>query len=347
MIAETLRRMILEGEARIAARRPPSAAAPLAGEPADLLALYAVSDGIDLADDTRILARGEIAAATAWLVSEKSLGWGADLWVIGERDDLVIVRDLDVAGARAGGGVLEAPTDGLTALRRVAIDVVGYLEDRLGHPRHDGAGARARGARGRDEGRQGGAGEGDRAGLLSRGRARFAHAALSLGVLRAGAGDAAGAMAAFEEAVAARVRAAPRGAEASETRAGWRTCAVAAEKAGAGEVAQRCRGWAWATLPRQRELMTAEAKRFWTELVGSKEAGAVAWHLGSTARRLGSTARHRGAGCGPPASAAPGCSFRASPTRPRAAAGRAAAPAPARGAARCAARSRPARRRCP
>ena len=51
----------------------------------------------------------------------------------------------------------------------------------------------------------------------------LAHAALSLGALRAGAGDAAGAMAAFAEAVAARVRAAPRGAEASETRAAWRT----------------------------------------------------------------------------------------------------------------------------
>jgi hypothetical protein len=237
MIIGALDRMILEG----ASRRPPSVAAPLADEPADLLALYAVSDGIDLADGTRILARGEIAAATAWLVAEKSLGWGADLWVVGERDDLVIVRDLDVAGARAGGGVLEAPTDGLTALRRAALDVIGYLEDRLGIPgtREEAPERAAREAVTR----------GDRE-ALARAIARgfypgaerdLAHAALSLGVLRAGAGDAAGAMAAFEEAVAARVRAAPRGAEASETRAGWRTCAVAAEKAGARELAERCR----------------------------------------------------------------------------------------------------------
>jgi hypothetical protein len=241
MIAEGLREAILEGGARIAARRPPSATAPLTGEPADLLAFYAVSDGIELVDGTRILARGEIAAATAWLVTEKSLGWGPDLWVVGERDDLVIVRDLDAAGARAGGGVLEAPTDGLTALRRAALDVTGYLEDRLGIP---GATEQAPEGAAREA-----AAKGD-AEALARAIARgfypgaerdLAHAALSLGALRAGAGDAAGAMAAFQEAVAARVRAAPRGAGAGEARAAWRTCAVAAEKAGAAEVAARCR----------------------------------------------------------------------------------------------------------
>ena len=43
--------------------------------------------------------------------------------MIGERDDLVIVRDLDTAGARAGGGVLEAPTDGgWRAPAREALD---------------------------------------------------------------------------------------------------------------------------------------------------------------------------------------------------------------------------------
>ena len=241
MVAGALQRMILEGEARITARRPPSASAPLAGEPPDLAALYAASDGLELADGTRILARGEIAAATGWLVAEKSLGWGPDLWVIGERDDLRDRAGFDAAGARAGGGVLEAPTDGLTALRRAALDLLGYLEDRLGMPATTEAAperaAREAAARGDGE-------------ALARAIARgfypgaerdLAHAALSLGVLRAGAGDAAGAMAAFEEAVAARVRAAPRGAEASETRAAWRTCAVAAEKAGAGELAARCR----------------------------------------------------------------------------------------------------------
>ena len=120
--------------------------------------------------------------------------------------------------------------------------MIGYLEDRLGIP---GTAERAPERAAREavaRRRRGGAGEGDRARLLPRRGAQLAHAALSLGALRAGAGDAAGAMAAFEEAVAARVRAAPRGAEASETRAGWRTCAVAAEKAGAREVAARCRG---------------------------------------------------------------------------------------------------------
>jgi hypothetical protein len=244
MVAGALHRMILEGEARITARRPPSPEPPLAGEPADLAALYAASDGIELADGTRILPRGEITVATGWLVTEKSLGWGPDLWVIGERDDLVIVRDLDVAGARAGGGVLEAPTDGLTALRRAALDVIGYLEDRLGIPAAAGRApereAREAGARGDAEGLQRAIARGFYPGA----ERELAHAALSLGALRAGAGDAGGAMAAFAEAVTARVRAAPRGAEASETRAAWRTCAVAAEKAGAREVAERCRGMA-------------------------------------------------------------------------------------------------------
>jgi hypothetical protein len=152
------------------------------------------------------------------------------------------VRDLDASGARAGGGVLEAPTDGLTIFRRPALEVIGYLEDRLGIPitteEAPERAAREAAARGDVE-------------ALARAIARgfypgaereLAHAALSLGVLRARAGDAAGAMAAFEESVAARVRSAPRGAEASETRAAWRTCAVAAEKAGAREVAERCRG---------------------------------------------------------------------------------------------------------
>src|SRR5262249_14245106 len=69
----------------------------------------------------------------------------------------------------------------------------------------------------------------------------LAHAALSLGALRAGAGDAEGALDAFARAVEARVRAAPRGAGPAEARAGWKTCAVAAEKAGALAVAEACR----------------------------------------------------------------------------------------------------------
>lgn len=226
----------------VTAKRGPAADPPLAGEPADLGALYATTDGIELGDGTRILPRGEIAAATEWLKGERSLEWGADLWVIGERDDLVIVRDLDAAGTRAGGGVLEAPTDGLSTPARVALDVVGYLEDRVGIPVAAGAQAPERAAREAVARR-------DAAGIAAAlgrgfypGAARDeAHAALTLGALRAGAGDAAGAMDAFAQAAAARARAVPRGAEASEARAAWRACAVAAEKAGAPEVAAACR----------------------------------------------------------------------------------------------------------
>ncbi len=206
---------------------------PRPDEPADLAALYTVTDGVDLADGTRILGRGEIAGATAWLTSERALQWSADLWVVGERDDLVIVRDLDLAGTRAGGGVLEAPTDGLSTLKRAALDVIGYLEARLGI-----AGERAPERAAREA-----AALRDAEGLaraIARGfypgaERELAHAALSLGALRAGAGDAEGAMAAFAQSVEARVAAAPRGAEESEARAGWRACALTAEKAGAAQ----------------------------------------------------------------------------------------------------------------
>ncbi len=224
----------------VTAKRGPAADPPLAGEPADLGALYATTDGIELGDGTRILPRGEIAAATEWLKGERSLEWGADLWVIGERDDLVIVRDLDAAGTRAGGGVLEAPTDGLSALARAALDVIGYLEDRVGTAREQAPERAAREAVARRDA------EGiDRAiarGFYPGAERELAHAALSLGAIRAGAGDAEGAMAAFAQAVAARVRAAPRGAGASVSSAAWKTCAVAAEKAGAAGVAAACRG---------------------------------------------------------------------------------------------------------
>ncbi len=159
--------------------------------------------------------------------------------MIGERAELVIVRDLDAAGARAGGGVLEAPTDGLSAPERVALDLIGYLEERLGvaPPRAPERTARAAAARGDAEG-------------LAQAIARtfypgagrdLWHAALALGALRAAAGDAGGAMDAFTRAVDARVLGAPRGAGASEARAAWRTCAATAEKAGATELAERCR----------------------------------------------------------------------------------------------------------
>ena len=86
-------------------------------EPADVAALYAVSDGLELEDGVRIFGRGELGDVTAWLVLDKGLSWPPDLIVAGERRDIVIVLDLDVDGVRAGGGVLEAGTDDLGQLR--------------------------------------------------------------------------------------------------------------------------------------------------------------------------------------------------------------------------------------
>lgn len=220
----------------------PAGGAPLPGEPPDLVALYAVTDGLTLADGTRILGRSEIEPATTWLREDRALEtWGPDLWVIGERDDLVIVRDLDATSTRAGGGVVEAPTDGLSVLARAATDLLGYLEERLGVPV---PGPRAPEREARDAVTRGDAE------ALARALARpfypgsereLAHAALTLGALRARAGDSAAALEAFGRAVEARVRAAPRGAAASGTKAGWKTCAVTAEKAGAPALAAECR----------------------------------------------------------------------------------------------------------
>jgi hypothetical protein len=229
----------IAGHAAVTLRREPAAGPLLPGEPPDLVALYAVTDGIEIADGTRILGRGEIAAATAWLKDDKSLEWSPDLWVIGERDDQVIVRDLDPSAARAGGGVLEAPTDGLSTPARAALDVISYLEDRLGIAR---SGSPERDAREAVARRDASA----IAAAIARGfypgaERELAHAVLALGALHAAAGDTEGALAAFSQAVAARARAAPRGAEAAETSAAWRTCAVAADKAGAPAVAELCR----------------------------------------------------------------------------------------------------------
>lgn len=224
----------------VVARRPPAGEGPV-GERPDMAALYAVADGLELADGTRILGRQEAEEATAWLKDDKSLEWDADLTVIGERDDLVIVRDTDARAARCGGGVLEAPTDGLSSFRRVALGVIGYLEVRTGAaidpdpaPEIAAREAIARGsaaalAEALDRG-------------FYPGSARdFAHAALSLGALHAKAGDHARAMEAFARAAEARVGAVPRGAESTERSAAWRAAAIAADAAGAGEIAAACR----------------------------------------------------------------------------------------------------------
>lgn len=226
-------------------RRPPVAATgepgDPAGAPADLAALYAVCDGLSLADGTRILGGKEAEEATAWLKDEKSLDWDPDLTVIGERDDLVIVRDRDRRGVRAGGGVLEAPTDGLSSFRRVALGVLGYLEVRSGIGRDpDPAPERAAQdavARGDAEALAAALGRGFYPGA----ERDLAHAELSLGVLHARVGDTARAMEAFTRAVEARASAVPRGAEAREAAAAWRAAAITAEEAGAAAIAAMCR----------------------------------------------------------------------------------------------------------
>lgn len=213
----------------------------LAGEPDDLAALWAVTDGLELGDGTRILPRGEVTGATAWLVSDRALEWGSDLWVIGERDDLVIIRDLDAEGARAGGGVIEAPTDGLSTLTRVAMDVLGYLEDRLGIAR-GGDAAPERAAREAMAKRDAdGIAKALARGFYPGSDREASQAWVALGAIHAGAGDVDRAMDAFTSAVRARVRSVPRGAEASEAASAWRACAVAAEKAGAKDIAEACR----------------------------------------------------------------------------------------------------------
>lgn len=228
--------------AAITKRRPPSRGGwDRAGDPPeDLVALWAVTGGIELGCGTRLLGPAEVGAATKWLTEEKSLGWGGDLFVIGERDDLVIVRDLDHEGKRAGGGVLEAPSDGLEAFRRVAWDTLGYLEARLGiehapRPTPEIAAEEA-------------ASQKDAAALAKAlGEAFYpgseavaAHAALVLGEILAAAGDDVAAMRAFVRSVSFRVQGARRGAEALERAAGFRAAARVAEAVGAKALAEAC-----------------------------------------------------------------------------------------------------------
>jgi hypothetical protein len=209
-------------------------------EPPDLTALYQVADGVTLPDGTVVLPRGELAGATAWLKHERSLDWASDLLVLGEREDLVIVLDLDPARARGGGGVLEAPTDALAAFRRISRSTIGYLERRM----HLGDGQDAA-----PEVRAQEAAERRDLAALSAALAepmypgaerQLAHAALTFGLLLAERGEQSAAIEAFERSVAARVAVAPRGAGESERAAAWRACAIAAREAGREALSVEC-----------------------------------------------------------------------------------------------------------
>ncbi|WP_437309359.1 hypothetical protein [Sorangium sp. So ce388] len=208
-------------------------------EPPDVAALYAAADGLALPDGTLLLPRGDVARATAWLAEERSLDWAPDLLIIGEREDLVIVLDLDVEGARAGGGVLEVPTDGLASFQRVARSVVGYLERRLGVAGAEAASpeVRAREAAARRD--VPALADALAEAMYPGAERQTAHAALTLGALLSARGDEA-AMDAFARSVEARVAAAPRGAAGPERLAAWRACEIAAREAGAEAIAAAC-----------------------------------------------------------------------------------------------------------
>jgi hypothetical protein len=227
---------------RVASRRPPRDVAwPLAQrEPPDLAVLYAACDGLTLDDGSTLFGKGEIADVTRWLVLEKSVGWAEDIAVIGERRDVVVAFDFDVAGTRAGGGVIEAASDDLEAFDRVATTVLGYLLVRVGagsedEPPPEIAARRA-------------ASRGDAA-LLERELARpmypgshrlFARLALDLGRLWAIAGDGARAMSAFERSVEAREKMVGAGGRAAERASGWRAAAHAARSGSAEAIAALC-----------------------------------------------------------------------------------------------------------
>lgn len=226
----------------IVAKRPPGETAwPLPfPAPPDITAFHSVCDGLEIEGGARILGREQVAVSTKWLRDEKSLLWEDDLFIIGERDDLVVVRDLDLEGIRAGGGILEAPTDGLESLKRVALDIVGYLELRLGledaHPAPERLVQMGVSQR--------------NAAMLERAltqsfypgnEADAALAALTLGEIRAQTGAADAALQAFEQYAALRMRAARRGAESMERAAAFRAAARTAESVGANELADVCR----------------------------------------------------------------------------------------------------------
>lgn len=225
----------------IAKRSPTDAPWPfLHAPPDDIAAFHAACDGLELADGTRILGREQCAVSTKWLRDEKSLVWDDDLFIIGERDDLVIVRDMDLQGLRAGGGVLEAATDGLESLQRISMDIVGYLEIRLGlvdpYPAPERMARLAVSERNAD--------------ALTRvlsdafypgNEADIALAALTLGELRAQAQHNDAALQAFDQYADLRARSARRGAQAMERAAAFRAAARVAESVGALTIAQVCR----------------------------------------------------------------------------------------------------------
>lgn len=235
---------LLLASPKVRLKRPPSADPwPFgnAPEPPDLAAIYARSDGLELEDGTVILPRGDLERTTAWLKQEKSLeDWPHDLIVVGERTDGVLVLDLDRAGERAGGGLLEAATDGLSTFKRVSMSVVGYLEARVDPKNASDAPPEKLAREAADQKDRGALAAALAAPFYPGSERDFAHAALSLGALFAAEGDEASALAAFERSVKARAASAPRGSAAREEAAAWKACSITANQAGARPLAEEC-----------------------------------------------------------------------------------------------------------
>ena len=209
-------------------------------EPHDLACIWARADGITLSNGTRLLSRSEVAEATEWLKTEKALDdWPEDLVVIGERDDLVLIRDLDLQNVRAEGGVLEASTDALCTFRRVAMHAVAYIELQLGHDGSEGLSPEERAKIAiRDSNFT------QLESILSvsfyPGSAGvYAHAAITMAAHFAAARADEAAMHWFARGVEARVQAAPAGRRERERQAAWRTCIAMAENARADEIVSR------------------------------------------------------------------------------------------------------------
>jgi hypothetical protein len=208
--------------------------------PPDLAALYARCDGLTLDDGFSLLGKGEIADVTQWLVLEKSLGWADDIVVVGTCRDVVVALDLDVGGRRAGGGVVEAPSDNLEVFLRAASTVLGYLlcatrtgEDESPPPEVTARAAAARGdpvelERELERPMYPGAGW------------LFARLALELGKLWARVGEEERALSAFARSVEARAAMVGSAGRGRERAAAWRAAAHEARSCGAAAIAAVC-----------------------------------------------------------------------------------------------------------
>jgi hypothetical protein len=209
----------------------PSVIWPVPGhpEPPDLAALYRGCDGLATGDGVVLRGKGELHDLTQWVVLDRGLSWPDDMVVVGERDDAIVVCDLDVANERAGGGVLEVVTDDLGSFTRVASDLVAYaaLHARAPAPA-DPAPPPEVLAREALEARDAGALEAALSRPLYPGSERLLGSlALGLGGLYAERGNERAAIAAFERAVAARSLSVGPGARKAEEAAAWRAASRA------------------------------------------------------------------------------------------------------------------------